>query len=77
MSLNEGEPKFDLRVLNRALREGKITQKEADQYLKSLPDEAGNAQEISLDKENKSLSSAKKEKPKKSGGLTFVAAREG
>ena len=74
MSIYEGEPKFDLRTLNRALREGKITQKEADQYLKNLPDEAANAQEITLDKAEKSRVGGKKEKAQKTGGLTFIAS---
>lgn len=40
------DPKFDLRTLSRALREGKIERKEYEAYLKSLPDDGKNAAEV-------------------------------
>lgn len=46
MTLHDGDPKFDLRTLKRSLREGKITQKEVDDYVKKLSDEAQKAKEV-------------------------------
>ena len=37
------EGKFDLRVIERHLREGIIEKKEYEDFLKKLPDEASNA----------------------------------
>lgn len=48
MSIDYGDSQFDLRTLNRSLREGKITSKEVDHYLKGLPDEAKKSEEIAV-----------------------------
>ncbi len=40
------EHKFDQRTIRRSLREGKITQKEWEAYLKSLPDETNKSTPI-------------------------------
>lgn len=40
------ERTFDIRTLDAQLQRGAITQKEYDQYLKSLPDEEGNYEEV-------------------------------
>lgn len=37
---------YDLRTLDFQVRRGTITQKEYDQYLKSLPDDEGNFEEV-------------------------------
>jgi hypothetical protein len=39
------EQSFDLRTLDSQLQRGIITQKEYEQYLKSLPDDEGNYEE--------------------------------
>lgn len=56
--------KFDQRTLKRSLREGKVTQKEWEAYLKNLPDESRNAEpmtdlEEEEDKKGKSNASHK------------------
>lgn len=46
MSLKESvsEKKFDLRVRDKFIEDGRLKKEEADQYLNSLPDEMDNAQ---------------------------------
>lgn len=46
MSIHFGDPKFDLRTQEQFLREGKLTQKELENNLKSLPDESKKTDEI-------------------------------
>lgn len=46
MKSHTGDPAFDLRTLPRALREGRVSQKDLGDYLKKLPDEAKQAEEI-------------------------------
>lgn len=48
MAIHFSDSKFDLRTLKRYLREGKITQKEVDNYIKILPDETKKAKEVVL-----------------------------
>jgi len=45
---------FDLRTLEKDLRDGKISKKEVDAYLKSLPDEKANTEEIAVTVEERS-----------------------
>lgn len=46
MKKNFGDPTFDIRTLERALREGNVEQKDYEKHLKDLQDEAGNAEEV-------------------------------
>ncbi len=69
-----GDPHFDLRTLPRALRENRVNQKELDDYLKKLPDESKNAEEIKLGEEK---SSPKPKGPRsKTKAPTFSPANE-
>jgi len=43
--------KFDLRTLEFQLNRGELTQKEYDQYLKSVPDDEGNYNEVVVKEE--------------------------
>ena len=45
------ERAFDLRTLEFQLQRGIISQKEYDQYLKSIPDEEGNYQEVVIEED--------------------------
>ncbi|MBI4224410.1 MAG: hypothetical protein HY609_05705 [Deltaproteobacteria bacterium] len=74
MKINFGDPQFDLRTLPRALSEKRISQKDVDDYLKKLPDEAKQAEEIKLG-EAKPLPKPKKQKPA-SKEPTFAPANE-
>lgn len=81
MKITSGDPKFDLRTLQRAIREGRITSKEAGDYLKKLPDEASHVHEIHLKEEKNQPTPAGKETKRKgkSGsakGPTFAPASE-
>ena len=69
--METGESKFDLRVIERRLREGTIEQKEYNDYLKKLPDDADNADytEFYEEAEEKKPTS-KKTHP---GGPTFTS----
>ncbi|OGQ05479.1 MAG: hypothetical protein A2W61_00360 [Deltaproteobacteria bacterium RIFCSPLOWO2_01_44_7] len=73
MKTQPGEPKFDYRTRERALREGKLSKEELKSYLKSLPDEANKGEEIPVydesDGAEKSATSTQK-------GLTFSAVTE-
>lgn len=53
MSTHFENNKFDLRTMQRSLREGKITQKEWEAHLKSLPDESANSEALVLKEEEK------------------------
>lgn len=55
--------KFDLRLVPRFLREGKLKQKDFEAYLKKLPDESENVEYINLE-----------EPVEEESGLTFVSA---
>ncbi len=44
-------PIFDVRLLERNLRDGKITKKEYDDYLKKLDDTSSNAEYIEFEDE--------------------------
>lgn len=55
MTIHYGDPKFDLRTLERSLREKTVEQKEMDKYLKSLPDESANAEEMKVFEEEAKL----------------------
>lgn len=48
MTIQYGDPKFDLRTLERSLREKTVEPKEMDKYIKSLPDESANAEEMKV-----------------------------
>ena len=68
------DPQFDLRTLPRALRENRVSQKELNDHLKKLPDEAKNAEEIKLGEERPS---PKPKGPKsKTKAPTFSPANE-
>lgn len=42
---------LDVRVRDRLLAEGKLTQKELEEYLSQLPDESQNYEEVALPKQ--------------------------
>ncbi len=44
---------FDTRTVERTMREKKLTPKEVSDYLKSLPDESKNAEEVRMFDEEK------------------------
>ncbi len=50
--------KFDLRTKERNLRDGTLPKEEYQKYLKSLPDEAANVQEIPIFEETPTDGSA-------------------
>jgi len=54
---------FDTRTVERTIREKKLTSKEVSDYLKSLPDESKNSEEVKMFDEEKKASSK---------GLTFA-----
>lgn len=52
MSQNDlNDKKFDVRTLEFFLNRGDISQKSYDQYLKSLPDDEGNSEEVVIKEE--------------------------
>ncbi|MDO8494784.1 MAG: hypothetical protein Q7S68_05555 [Deltaproteobacteria bacterium] len=63
----QDEVQFDTRTLEQAMRAGKLSKKEIDEYLKKLPDESKNAQEQKVFNDE--------EEPYKNGssGPTFTA----
>lgn len=65
---NTHEPKFDLRTLERYLREGTITRQEYEKFLAQIPDMNGNLEEIPLANEDENDSLGKIAK-----GLTFLS----
>lgn len=53
---------FDKRLRDLNLKRGKITQKEIDKYIKDLPDDADQAEELVIsEEETESLASESKE----------------
>lgn len=71
MSTHSENSKFDLRTMQRSLREGKITQKEWEAHLKSLPDESSKSEALVLkEDEKRTASSAASKEP------TFALASE-
>ena len=43
--MSHNDPRYDVRIRERRLRDGKLTQEEYDAFLAELPDEAENAVE--------------------------------
>jgi hypothetical protein len=70
MTKPKGEQIYDLRTLEQFLRSGKISQKDYDAYLKSLPDSESNADYIEVFEEP--VSSTDPTQPE--GTLTFRPA---
>lgn len=64
--------KLDVRTRERALREGSLTKEELSKYLKSLPDESANTEDISVSEEEKPAVETRAGKPA-GGGPTFSA----
>jgi hypothetical protein len=62
------EAKYDLRVIERHLREGLIEKKEYDDFLKRLPDDEANADYSEIYEEGKPTS-----KSPPPGGPTFTS----
>ncbi len=52
LSMALKEKLMDVRLRDKLMAEGKITKAELDQYLKSVKDDADNAQELNKDKQN-------------------------
>lgn len=61
MKKNFGDAKFDIRTVERAFREGGFTQKDFEKYLKDLPDESGNVEEVPVFEESETDGSSSKE----------------
>lgn len=77
MSIQHDDSKFDVRTLSRSLREGKLTKKELDQYLKGLPDESKKGVEFAVWEEaTNPASKSRKSSPKSPKSPTFEAASE-
>lgn len=47
-TIKEDEQKFDLRVIEQRLRTGEIDQKEYEEFLKKLPDDAKNVDYVEV-----------------------------
>lgn len=41
--------KMDLRLRDKSVADNKVTQKEVDEFLKNLPDDAANMEEITIE----------------------------
>ena len=60
MHIDEGK-KFDKRTIERNLREGSISAKEWEKYLKALPDVSDSAAPVLLDEEQEGKTTGKQE----------------
>jgi len=59
--------KYDLRILDRELRDGKISRKDYDAYLKSLPDDESRAEYVEVFEEGSDIPTPVE------GDLTFTS----
>lgn len=78
MTTRYGDSKFDIRTLKANLRGGKLTHKEVAGYLKELPDESKNAEEVPLFEEKTQKKPSGKQGSKEQSGKepTFAFAVE-